>query len=84
MSMLIEILYGDAINSLGSFRCYRLIDTISHDIAGIFLTLLFRDLKFRRTKISENEEKDVKVDDYQSMKGKESIQVAKLEERKDS
>lgn len=75
MSMLIEILYGDAINSLGSFRCYHLIDTISHDIAGIFLTSLFRDLKFRGA-----DEKDIKVvDDNQSMKGKESIQVAKLD-----
>lgn len=73
MSLLIEILYGDAINSLGSFRCYRLIDTISRGIAGIFLTPLFRDLKFRGA-----EEKDTKVDDYQSMKGKESIRVAKL------
>lgn len=46
MRLLIEILYSDVINSLGSFRYYHLIDTISHDIAG--LSLLFHDLKVQR------------------------------------
>jgi len=59
MSLLIEILYGDVINSLGFFRYYRLIDIISCDIASLLYA-------FSRSEILRSRRKNIKVaDDYQ-------------------
>jgi len=60
MSLLIEILYDDVINSLGSFRYYRLIDTISCDITSLPY------VAFSRSEILRSRRKNMKVaDDYQ-------------------